>query len=94
MAQSVVCLDAGVLALSGGWYVGWAVGLVVVLVAATLLLVIIAVGRRIAEQAAEITRSLETTQANTDPLWEVRATNHEIDRITRGLAGARETLGP
>ncbi|HVL97611.1 MAG TPA: hypothetical protein VM266_17280 [Solirubrobacteraceae bacterium] len=79
-------------ALSYGWYVGWGVGLVVVLIAATLLLVIIGEGRRIVRQAGDITRALAGAAANTDPLWEVRTTNHTVDRITRSLAAAREKL--
>lgn len=81
-----------VLALSTGWYVGWAIGLVVVLIAAGLLLTIIALGRRITRQATDITAALDGAKANTDPLWEVRTTNHSVDRITRGLAAAREML--
>lgn len=81
-----------VLALSTGWYVGWGIGLVVVLIAATLLLLIIGLGRRITRQAGEITQALDGARANTDPLWEVRGTNHELDRVTRGLAQAREML--
>jgi len=81
-----------VLALSSGWYVGWAIGLVVVALAAGLLLAIIAVGRRITRQAVDITEALAGAKANTDALWEVRATNHAIDRITRGLIAAREML--
>ncbi|HYF26660.1 MAG TPA: hypothetical protein VD931_13050 [Baekduia sp.] len=80
------------LALSSGWYIGWAVGLVVVLIAAGLLLTVIALGQRITRQAQDITRALEGTQRNTQALWEVRATNHAIDRITRRLARARELL--
>lgn len=79
-------------ALAGGWYVGWAVGLVVVLLAAGLLLTIIVVGRRIVGQAGDITQALDGASSNTDALWDVRTTNHEIDRITRGLAAAREML--
>lgn len=81
-----------VIALATGWYVGWALGLVVVLLAAGLLLTIIGVGRRIGRQAADITAALDGTRANTDALWDVRATNHTIDRVTRGLAAAREML--
>lgn len=81
------------LALGAGWYVGWTVGLVVVLLAAALLLTVISLGRRIARQAQDITAALDGARAHTDPLWEVRATNHAIDRITRGLAGAGERLG-
>ena len=82
-----------VLALSAGWYVGWAVGLIVVLVAATLLVTLIALGRRIARQAGDIDRALAGAREHTLPLWDVRTTNHTIDRITRGLASAREGLG-
>ena len=81
-----------VLALSSGWYVGWAIGLVVVVVAAVLLVTIIALGQRITRQASDIERALAGARTNTDPLWEVRATNHAIDRVTRGLAAAREML--
>ena len=82
-----------VVGLSTGWYVGWAVGLVVVLVAAALLLAIIGLGRRIIRQAHDITRALDGARANTDALWDVRATNHHIDRVTRHLTTARESLG-
>lgn len=81
------------LALSTGWYIGWGIGLVVVLIAAGLLLTIIGLGRRVARQAGEITQALDGTRANTDALWEVRGTNHAIDRVTRDLATAREMLG-
>ena len=79
-------------ALSYGWYVGWGVGLVVVLLAAALLLINISIARRIARQAGDITKALDGTKVHTDPLWEVRATNHTVDRITRNLAAAREML--
>ena len=79
-------------ALSYGWYVGWGVGLFVVLLAAALLLVNISIARRIARQAGDITKALDGTKVNTDPLWDVRATNHTADRITRNLAAAREML--
>lgn len=78
--------------LATGWYVGWAIGLVVVLIAATLLLTLIALGRRITQQAVEITTALEGVHRNTNALWDVRATNHAIDRITRGLEAARKNL--
>ncbi len=80
------------LALSTGWYIGWAVGLVVVLIAAALLITLIVLGQRIARQAGDIERALAGARTNTDPLWDVRATNHTIDRVTRGLAAAREML--
>lgn len=77
------------LAASGWWYVGWGVGLVVVLIAALLLLAIIALGRRIARQADEITVALDGARANTEPLFDVVRTNLAVDRITRGLRSVR-----
>lgn len=76
-------------ALSAGWYVGWAVGVVVVLIAALLLLAIIALGRRIARQADDITAALDGTRRNTLPLYDTSHTNLAIDQITRGLRGVR-----
>jgi hypothetical protein len=81
------------LALSTWWYVGWAIAAAVVVIAAALLLVIIFLGRRVARQADEITAALNGARANTDPLWEVKRINLNIDRINRGLAAARRALG-
>ena len=82
-----------VLALSTWWYVGWAIATVVVLLAATSLLTIIFLGRRVARQADEITVALDGTRRNTDPLWDVKQININLDRINRGLAAARRALG-
>jgi hypothetical protein len=81
------------LALSTWWYVGWAIAAAVVVIAASLLLVIILLGRRVARQADEITDALDGARANTDPLWDVKRINLNIDRINRGLAAARRALG-
>lgn len=78
-----------VAALSQWWYVGWVVGVVVILIAAVLLLTIIALGRRIARQADDITRALDGARENTLPLYEVTRTNLAIDQITRGLRTVR-----
>jgi hypothetical protein len=78
-----------VTALSQWWYVGWVVGVVVILIAALLLLAIIALGRRIAKQADEITGLLDDARENTAPLYDVRRTNLAIDQITRGLRTVR-----
>lgn len=77
------------LALSSGWYIGWVVGVAVVLVAAVLLLAIIALGRRIARQAQDITQALDGARANTDALYDVARTNHALDRTARGLRTVR-----
>jgi hypothetical protein len=81
------------LALSTWWHVGWAIAAAVVVIAASLLLVIILLGRRVARQADEITAALDGARANTDPLWDVKRINLNIDRINRGLAAARRALG-
>ena len=72
-----------------GWWIGWGVALVVILIAATLLLTIIALGRRIVRQADEITAAIDGGRENTTPLFDVTRTNSAIDRITRGLRAVR-----
>lgn len=77
------------IALSSWWYVGWGIGAAVVVVAALLLLAIIALGRRIAAQADDVTKALDGTRENTTPLWDVTRTNLAVDRITRYLRAVR-----
>ena len=81
------------LALSTWWYVGWVIAAAVVLIAAALLLTIIFLGRRIVGQADEITAALDGARTHTDPLWDVKQININIDRTNRGLAAARKALG-
>ena len=81
------------IALSTWWIVGWVIGVVVVLVAATLLVTIIALGRRIARQADEITEALDGAREKTTALFEVTRTNLALDQITRGLRTIREGGG-
>lgn len=75
--------------IATGWVIGWVLGVVVVALVAVLVLAITALAQRIAQQAREITEALDGTRENTTPLWEVRATNHAIDRVTRGLRRIR-----
>jgi hypothetical protein len=82
-----------VLALSTWWYVGWVIAAVVVVIAASLLLAIIFLGRRVVRQADDITHALDGARRNTDPLWDVKRININVDRINRGLAAARRALG-
>ena len=77
-------------AIAVGWWIGWSAGVVVVLIAATLLITIIALGRRVARQARDIEAAIDGARENTTPLFEVTRTNLAIDRITRGLAAVRE----
>lgn len=76
-------------AIGIGWWIGWGAGLVVVLLAAALLLAVIGLGRRVAQQADDITKALDGARENTSPLFEVARTNHAIDRIRRGLGTVR-----
>lgn len=71
------------------WVIGSALGAAVVVVAASLLVVIILLGRRIIGQAAAIIEALDATRENTNPMYDVAAVNHNIERITRGLRIAR-----
>ena len=77
------------LALSQWWIVGWVGGVVVIALVAALVLAITAVAHRIKHQAEDITRALDGTRANTEPLFAVKMTNSAVDRITRGLRIAR-----
>lgn len=74
------------------WLVGWVIAAVVVAIAAALLLAVIALGRRIVRQADDITAALDGARENTLPLYEVKRTNLALDRVTGGLAAAREGL--
>lgn len=78
------------MAVQIGWIVGWSVGALVVVIAAVLLLMIIGLGRRIAGQAKDITRSLDSARERTSPMFELSKTNLAVDRATRGLARTRE----
>jgi hypothetical protein len=75
--------------VSGTWVIGWVLGVVVVALVAVLVLYITAAAQRITRQARDITRALDGARENTIPLWEVRTTNHALDRITRGLRRIR-----
>jgi hypothetical protein len=77
-------------AVASAWVIGWAIGAAVVAVAALLLLAIIALGRRIARQAHEITAAIFASRDNTLPLFDVAATNHALDHIVRDLVSLRE----
>jgi hypothetical protein len=60
-----------------------------VLIAASLLLIIIAVGRRIQRQAVEITDALNASRENTSALFDLPKANLLIDLVTRQLRAVR-----
>ncbi len=74
---------------SAAWTAGWGVGALVVVIAATLLLTLIALGRKIIGQAEEIKAALDATQENTTALYDVSATNGVLESITRSLRTVR-----
>jgi hypothetical protein len=74
---------------TGWWILGYAVAGAVVLLAATLLIAIILLARRIVTQAAEISRALDGSMRNTDPLFDLANLNHALGSITRGLEKLR-----
>jgi hypothetical protein len=76
------------------WVLGYAIAGGVVLVAATLLLVIIALGRRIVRQAAEIEAALDGARENTNALFDLADLNHTVEAITRRLKALRGGEGP
>ena len=80
------------LSTTAWWTIGFAIAGAVVVVAAALLVTIIMLGRRIVVQAGNIIEALDATRENTNPLYDVAAVNHNIERITRGLRTAREGL--
>ncbi len=80
-------------AVAAGWIVGWVLGVIVVALVAVLVLTITALAGRITRQAGAITEALDGARENTTPLWEVRSTNHALDRITRGLRRVRTGSG-
>jgi hypothetical protein len=77
------------IAIATGWIIGWIGGVVVVALVAVLVLAITGLAGRITRQAQAITGALDGARENTLPLWEVRTTNHDLDRITRGLRRVR-----
>ena len=77
------------LAIATGWIVGWVLGVIVIGLVAALVLTITALAQRITRQAEAITEALDGARENTLPLWDVRATNNTLDRVTRGLRTVR-----
>ncbi len=78
-----------ILAVATGWIVGWVLGVIVVAAVAVLALAITALAKRIVRQAEAITTALDGARGNTDALFDVRATNIAVDRVTRGLRRVR-----
>lgn len=67
--------------MSDGWVIGWTIAGVVVLLVVLLLGILITSARRIAQQAAQIRRSLEDVEANTEPLWRIANLNVSLRSV-------------
>lgn len=75
-----------------GWYVGLAIAGVVIGIVVVLVSSILALARRIAEQAMAITQSLAEGRDYTQPLWDVARVNDTVREITTSAAKARAVL--
>lgn len=76
-----------------GWYVGYIIAGVIITVVVVLVGIILALARRIGEQAALITAALDEARINTLPLWDVDKINSGVRSITRSAQTARQVLG-
>ncbi len=74
------------------WAVGLAVAAVVVVVVVVLLLLMIIGARNVAAKAEDILAALHEARDNTQPLWQVSATNATATRIVNAATAAREAL--
>ncbi len=74
------------------WAVGFAVAAVVVVVVVVLLLLMIIGARNVAAKAEDILAALHEARDNTQPLWQVSATNSTATRIVNAATAAREAL--
>jgi hypothetical protein len=75
---------------STGWYVGLALGIVVVLVAAAIVITIVALARRIAEQARTAVAGVDAVRAQTDELGGVARINDSGVRILHSARALRK----
>jgi uncharacterized membrane protein len=73
-----------------GWYVGMALGVVVILVAAAIVITIVALARRIADQARIAVPALETVREQTTELNAVSRINDSGVRILHSARALRK----
>ncbi len=76
-----------------GWYVGYIIAGVIITVVVVLVGIILALARRIGEQAAAITAALDEARVNTLPLWDVDKVNSGVRSIIKSAQTARQVLG-
>jgi hypothetical protein len=80
----------GVIAASTGWYVGFVLGIVVIAVAAVIVITIVGLARRIAEQARTAVGGVEVVKAQTDELSGIARINDSGVRILHSARALRK----
>jgi hypothetical protein len=73
-----------------GWYVGMALGVVVILVAAAIVITIVALARRIAEQAKTAEQAVEVVRQQTAELGGIARINDSGVRILHSARALRK----
>jgi hypothetical protein len=79
-----------VTAASTGWYVGLALGIVVILVAAAIVVTVVTLARRIADQARGAVEGVEVVRVQTDELAGIARINDSGVRILRSARALRK----
>jgi hypothetical protein len=79
-----------VIASSGGWHVGLALGIVVVVVVAVIVIVIVALALRIARQARTAVQGVDLVRVQTDELDGVARINDSGVRILHSARALRK----
>ena len=73
-----------------GWQVGIALGVVVILVAAAIVITIVMLARRIADQAATAVKAVDVVRAQTDELGGIARINDSGVRILHSARALRK----
>jgi hypothetical protein len=73
-----------------GWQVGIALGVVVILVAAAIVITIVMLARRIADQAATAVKAVDVVRAQTDELGGIAQINDSGVRILHSARALRK----
>jgi hypothetical protein len=79
-----------VIASSGGWHVGLALGIVVVIVVALIVIVIVALALRIAKQARTAVGGVDLVRTQTDELGGIARINDSGVRILHSARALRK----
>ena len=79
-----------VTAASTGWYIGLVLGIVVILVAAAIVITVVTLARRIADQARGAVEGVEVVRAQTDELAGIERINDSGVRILHSARAVRK----